>query len=430
MNENVCDDMYNNVSSVAMDLSNLVTWAHTHGTICSQIPSLEIIQNMGHPTRDNSVLWICESGHAYHWPCGALYFKSQEEREEAAERKKRSRSYDSWSMEHNLSEKKYRGASPSEKKKADSVNLGSCSRSPEIMRKKEDAFCVISDTTMTKEEQSGVVPQNDSYSMRSCFAVERSLPSTDYHARTDHGNEEPESREDLQDISDEEEFETDTGDQLRRSNCDSERVFQNKEASAEEELQMHGDSKVISKRAAIQTSVSVFKEKAAVIPCLQATLEDSHHRSLESNCLKLTAFHPTKSKSKTSKAGNSCESTPSKEQLKPFPVSSMETKAQFEPPPILAFYDTALTGAVHQQLQLCQSVCTTSGMGLAGNRAEIPTEENKQPGPPNAANSLALPTLENENSEDSLPVASNKNKQVELALGMKKNDERSPVVAS
>ncbi|CAM5177014.1 unnamed protein product [Eretmochelys imbricata] len=408
MNENICDDMYNNVSSVAMDLSNLVTWAHTHGTICSQIPSLEIIQNMGHPTRDNSVLWICESGHAYHWPCGALYFRSQEEREEAAEQKKRSRSYDSWSVEHNLSEKRYRVASPFEKKKADSVNMGSCSRSPEIMQKKEDTFCVMSDITMTKEKQSGVVPQKDSYSMRSCFAAELSLPSTDYHAKTDHGNEEPESREDLQDISDEEEFETDTGDQICRSNCDSERVFQNKEGSAEEELQMHRDSKAISKRAANQTSVSVFKEKAAVIPCLQETLEDSHHRSLESNCLKLAALHPTKSKSKTSKAGNSCESTASKEQLKPFPASNRETKAQLEPPSFLAFYDTAFPGAVHQQLQLCPSVCATSEMGLAGNRAEVPTEESKQPGPPNAAISLALPTLENENSEDNLPVSSNK----------------------
>lgn len=403
--------MYNNVNSVGTDLSNLVTWAHTHGTICSQIPGLEVVQNMGHPTRDNSVLWICESGHAYHWPCGALYFRSREEREEAAERKKRSRSYDSWSMEQDLSEKKYRIASPLEKKKADSVNMGSCSRSPEIMQKNEDTFCVMSDRAMSKAKQSEVVPQKDSYSMRSCFVTELSLPSIGCLAKTNQGNEEPESRDDLQDIFDEEEFEADAGDQRCRSNSDSERVFRNKAASAEEELHMHGDGKkIISKQGAIQTSVSVFKEKAARSPCLQETLEDSDHRSLESNCLKLTALHPTKSKTKTSKAGNSCESTASKEQLNPFPVSNMEAKAQFEPPAFMAFYDTTLTGAVHQQLQLCQSVCATSGIGLAGNRSEIPTEESEQPGPPKAANSLALPDLENENSEDSLCVSSNKSK--------------------
>nr|XP_025039815.1 uncharacterized protein KIAA1958-like [Pelodiscus sinensis]XP_025039816.1 uncharacterized protein KIAA1958-like [Pelodiscus sinensis]XP_025039817.1 uncharacterized protein KIAA1958-like [Pelodiscus sinensis] len=407
MSENVCDDVYNNVSSVAMDLSNLVTWAHTHGTICSQIPGLEIIQNMGHPTRDNSVLWICESGHAYHWPCGALYFRSQEEREEAVEQRKRSRSYDSWSMEHNVSEKRYRVVSPFEQKKADSINMGSSSRSPEVMQRKEDAFCVMSDTTVPKAKQSEALPQKDNFSTRPCFAAELSLPSNECHVKTDPDNDEPESREDRQEISDEEEFEA--GDPIYRSNCDSERVVQNKETSAEEELQIHGDGKVSSKEATIQTTVSVFKEKAAVIPCLQGeTLEDSAYRILEHNCLKLTALHPTKAKSKTSKARDSYESTVSKEKLKPFPVSSVETKAQFEPSTFMVFYDTAPTGAVHQQLQLCPSTCATSGTGVAGNYAEIPPEKSKQPGPLNAANSSALPTLENENSEDNLPVSSNK----------------------
>ncbi|XP_074834250.1 uncharacterized protein LOC142002222 [Carettochelys insculpta] len=409
MNQNICDDMYNNVSSVAMDLSNLVTWAHTHGTICSQIPVLEIIQNMGHPTRDNSILWICESGHAYHWPCGALYLRSQEEREEASGQKKRSRSYDSWSMEHNLRDKRYKVASPFEKKKADSINMGSCSRSSEVMQKKEDASCIVSDTTMPNAKQSEVVLRKDSYSVRQCFAEELSLRSIDCHAKMEQSNDEPESREDLEEISDEEEFQANTRGQVHRSNCDSEREFQNKETSAEEELPMHGDGQVCSKQAAIQTSLSVFKEKAAIIPCLQGeTLEDSDHRILESNCLKLTALHPKKSKSKTSKARNSCQSTASKEQLKPLPVSNVETKAQFEPPAYVAFYDTASIGAVHQQPQLCSSMYTTSGIALAGNSAEIRKEESKLPGPLNAAHSLALPTLENENPKVNLPPSSTK----------------------
>lgn len=48
-------------------LSKLVKWAHSHGTICTLIPSLKHLLTEG--THGNlTALWGCGAGHAYHWP--------------------------------------------------------------------------------------------------------------------------------------------------------------------------------------------------------------------------------------------------------------------------------------------------------------------------------------------------------------------------
>ncbi|XP_012812449.1 uncharacterized protein KIAA1958 homolog isoform X1 [Xenopus tropicalis] len=49
------------------NLSKLVSWAHSHGTICSLIPNLKHLLSEGsHGTL--TAMWGCSAGHAYHWP--------------------------------------------------------------------------------------------------------------------------------------------------------------------------------------------------------------------------------------------------------------------------------------------------------------------------------------------------------------------------
>ncbi|XP_062870094.1 uncharacterized protein LOC134332389 isoform X3 [Trichomycterus rosablanca] len=51
-------------------LSKLVKWAHSHGTICTLIPSLKHMLTEG-AHGQLTALWGCGAGHAYHWPVTA-----------------------------------------------------------------------------------------------------------------------------------------------------------------------------------------------------------------------------------------------------------------------------------------------------------------------------------------------------------------------
>uniref|UniRef100_A0A663N708 KIAA1958 n=1 Tax=Athene cunicularia TaxID=194338 RepID=A0A663N708_ATHCN len=52
------------------NLSKLVSWAHSHGTICNLIPNLKHLLSVGN--HDNLIaMWSCSAGHAYHWPLAA-----------------------------------------------------------------------------------------------------------------------------------------------------------------------------------------------------------------------------------------------------------------------------------------------------------------------------------------------------------------------
>ncbi|XP_019369056.1 PREDICTED: uncharacterized protein KIAA1958 homolog [Gavialis gangeticus] len=398
MDENLEDTTCSNIRSIAKDLTNLVTWAHTHGTICNQIPALEIVQGMDRPTRDNSVLWICVTGHAYHWRCGrALYFRS---REESVEQKKRPQTSDSCSTEHNLSKKRYRVSSL----KADSESTGCHSRSPGIAQKKEANMCFIAcDIAVPPENQSGLIPLKDSNSTRPRCTAEQNMLLMASRATTDQGTGLTKSMEDLQDISDEEQFEAEEGPKINWNILSD---TQNKEDLAEYELQVQGDrNRGSSQDTATQTSISVCKGKAVTTPFLQEILERSSPESLENHCLNLIVPPPAKSRSKTSGAGNPSESAVSKEQLTATPIPSMETRAPFEPPVFRAFRDSAPPGVVHQ---LCPSEHATSGTGLVGNAAETPGGESKQSGSQTAASALASPAPENESAKDGLPAPSNK----------------------
>ncbi|XP_042188576.1 uncharacterized protein KIAA1958 isoform X2 [Callorhinchus milii] len=52
------------------NLSKLVSWAHSHGTICSLIPNLKHLLTEG-AHGNLTAMWGCSAGHAYHWPLTA-----------------------------------------------------------------------------------------------------------------------------------------------------------------------------------------------------------------------------------------------------------------------------------------------------------------------------------------------------------------------
>uniref|UniRef100_A0A8B9SAV5 ZMYM2-like/QRICH1 C-terminal domain-containing protein n=2 Tax=Apteryx owenii TaxID=8824 RepID=A0A8B9SAV5_APTOW len=406
MDENVGDRKYSDVSSVRMDLSNLVTWAHTHGTICNQIPTLESMQNMGHPSKDNSVLWICGVGHAYHWPGGKLCLRSREEKE-AVEERKRSISCETSSGEPNLAEKRFRVTPSFEGAKADSVTTGSCSRSPGVTQKKDNTVYVM-DEAPTLRKKRGLITQKNSKSMRSCSAAEQHFPEPDGEVKTDLHKVKLESNEDLQIISDEEQLVSDAENQTDRINWNTLSELQIKEVTAEVELQMHRNWKTaINTQPATHTSGSAPMEKPQLTPCLQETLEDINQKSLESSW-KLLPLNPAESKNETSKAGNSSGSAISKEHFKSVPVSDVEAKAQRESPASVTFFEFEATVDVQQQLQLSSPERGTSEISLIRNFAEIPIQEAKPLGSQHAPHVSASLSPENKNS-DHPPVSSDKN---------------------
>ncbi|XP_028828416.1 uncharacterized protein kiaa1958 isoform X3 [Denticeps clupeoides] len=61
------------------NLSKLVSWAHSHGTICTLIPSLKHLLTEG--SHGNlTALWGCSAGHAYHWPLMSNCTSGQKDR--------------------------------------------------------------------------------------------------------------------------------------------------------------------------------------------------------------------------------------------------------------------------------------------------------------------------------------------------------------
>lgn len=67
------------VQTSSDSLCELVRWAHSHGTICSLIPSLQHLTRGSYgnlltaePSPHGSTvpvaIWGCSAGHAYHWP--------------------------------------------------------------------------------------------------------------------------------------------------------------------------------------------------------------------------------------------------------------------------------------------------------------------------------------------------------------------------
>ncbi|KAM9265554.1 uncharacterized protein RDI95_013038 isoform 1-T1 [Morus bassanus] len=402
MNESVSDGRCSDASSLCMDLSNLVTWAHTHGTICNQIPALETVQNMGHPSKDNSLLWICGVGHAYHWQCGKLFIRSREENE-AVEKRKRLLSSEASSREANLDEKRFRMTPSFESAKADAVSTGSCSRSPGVTQQKDNRVYI------THNEPSPRENRKNSKSMKSCFAAGQHLSISGGEVKTDRHKVKLESNEDLQIISDEEQCisdEDNQGDRINR-NILSESTI--KDVIAEVGLQMHHNQKMaLNRPTASQTSGFAPPGKPPLTRACILKSSDSNQESLDSSFLRLGPLNPARSVTETSRAGNSSGSAIPNKNLKSVPASNIEAKAQLESPASVTFFEFEATVDVQQQLQLSPPDHDIPGIGPSGNITENPVEEGEPSGSGYAPHLSALLSPESKN-RDHPPASSKKN---------------------
>lgn len=383
-----------------MDLSSLVTWAHTHGTICNQIPALDTVQNTGHPSKDNSVVWICGVGHAYHWQCGKLYFRSREENK-AGEKRKSLVSSEASSREANLDEKRFRMTPSFERAKANAVSRGSRSRSPGVTQQKDNTVYIIRNEPSPRENGK------NSKSMKSCFAVEQHLSTSGGEVKV-----KLESNEDLQIISDEEQCISDEDNQGDRINQNILSESPIKGVTAEVDLYMHRSQKMaFNKPTAIQASgfVPAGKPPLSLACILKSPV--SNQDSLDSSFLRLAPLNPAGSITETSRARNSSGSAIPKEHLKSVPVSNIEAKAQLESPASVTFFEFEATVDVHQQLQLSPPDHGTPGIGLSGNITENPVEEGEPSGSGHTPHLSALLNPESNNA-DHPPASSYESKRV------------------
>nr|XP_009938204.1 PREDICTED: uncharacterized protein KIAA1958 homolog [Opisthocomus hoazin] len=316
--ESVGDGRWIDASSLHMDLSNLVTWAHAHGTICNQIPALEIVQNTGHPSKDNSLLWICGVGHAYHWQCGKLYVRSREVNEDA-EKRKRSASAEASSREADLDEKRWRMTPSFERVKADAVSTGWRSRSPGLTQQKDNTVYMIHNEPSPRENKK------NSKCMKSCFAAEQHLSISGGEVKTDRHKVKLASNKDLQIMSDEELFISDSP---------------IKGVGVEVDWQMHRSQKMtFNKPTATQTSRFAPQGNLPLSPACILKSPSSSQESLDSSSLRLGLLNPAGSITETSRARNSSGPAIPKEHLQSVPVSNTEVKAQLESPTPMTFFE-------------------------------------------------------------------------------------------
>ncbi|KAM6331623.1 uncharacterized protein KIAA1958 homolog isoform 2-T2 [Alca torda] len=360
MNESASDERCSDASSLHTDLCSLVTWAHTHGTICNQIPALEIVRNTGHPSKDNSVLWICGVGHAYHWQCGKLYFRSREENKGVEKRRR---------------------------------------RSPGVPQQTDNAVYVIHNEPSPRENGK------NSRSMRTCFAAEQHLSVSGGEVKTDRRKVKVESNEDLQIISDEERCISDEDNQGDRINQNILSESPVKGVAAEVDLHTHHSQKMaFNKPMAIQTSGFAPTGRAPLT--LDCILKPpiSNQESLDSSFLRLGPLNPAGSITETSGARNSSGSARPKEHLRPVPV---EAKAQLESPVSVTFFEFEATVDVQQELQLSPPEHGTSGIGFSVDVTENPGEGSEPSGSGHAPHLSALLNPESSNA-DHPPASSRK----------------------
>ncbi|XP_013056724.3 uncharacterized protein KIAA1958-like isoform X1 [Anser cygnoides] len=369
-NESISAERCGDVSSLRMDLSNLVTWAHTHGNICKQIPALEVVQTSGHPGRDDSILWMCGGGHAYHWPCGKLHFRSREENE-AVEKRKRLTSSEAPSREANSGEKRIRVTSSFERARTGPVATGSHRRSPGVTQQRDDTVYIVHNEPAPRENQK------NSKSMKPYFAAEQHVSASKGEIKTDVHTVKLGSNEDLQIISDDEQYISDAENQGDRQNILSDSP-PTSHVTAEVDLQTHHDQKTaIIKQPATPTSGFAPTEKPPLT--LPSILKSpvSNQKILESSFMCQGPPNPVEFTSETSRARNSPGSATPKEQLKQISVSNAEAKSQLESPTSVTFFQFEASVDVQQQLHLCCPECGTPGSGFSGNATENPPEGSK-----------------------------------------------------
>lgn len=359
--ESTSDRGCSSSSSLQADLSNLVIWAHTHGTICSQIPGLEFMENTDHVSSDNAVLWMCRAGHAYHWQCGKSH-NTGEEVAEAVGGRKRVLSAESLARESSFEEKRLRLTPSSfEMAQEDSGSTGSCGRSQGVTEQKADSPYTRNNepkgSQNSRKPKFSAAEQHFSMSGSTVQAGEQDVKSKRL--------EEPEII-----ISDEEQCEADEdnkGDRISQVNVS--------EPSAEKLQMDHCKKMALHQPTASQKTAfaPTAKPPLARAYILQAPVSSSE--DLNRNILRLASSTAAGPMAETSRAGGPPGSPAPKVCLKPLPVPSTEAKAQLESQPSVMFFELQATAAVQHHLQLSPPECDTLGMGSSGDSADNKGED-------------------------------------------------------
>ncbi|XP_039942663.1 uncharacterized protein KIAA1958 homolog [Hirundo rustica] len=363
MSESARDEVHSGASSLQVDLSKLVNWAHAHGTICNQIPALEFIQDMEFLSNNNAVLWMCRFGHAYHWPCGSLNDRGEEEME-AVRRSKRLLSPESLAMESGFEEKRLKLA-PSEMGQADSGSTGSSDRSRRVTEQKVDSAY----TRNNKPEGC----QNTRKPITSFSAAEQHFSMSGSRIQTGEQDMKSESDQDLLIISEQCEADEDNqGDRISQDNV-SEPSTEELEVLPCQNMAL--DQPTASERAAFAPTARPPLSRAYILQTPVSDLEDPS-RSI----LRLGPFTAAVPMAETSRAGSPPGSAASKVHSKPLPVPSTEARAQHESQPSVAFFELQATADVQQHLQLSPPECGTLGTGSSGDGAENVGEDSSSSG--------------------------------------------------
>lgn len=322
-------------------------WAHTHGTICNQIPVLEFVENVGHLSNDGAVLWMCRVGHAYHWHCGQVH-NTDEEDTEAVGRRKRLLSSEPSAREASFEEKRLKLTPSSfEMGQADSESSGSCERSQVITEQKADSAYARNNNPRGS--------QNTMKPITSFSAAEQHFSKSGSRVQSGKQDVKSESDEDLQIISDEEQCEADEDNQ-------GDRISQGSvsESSVEEELSvLHCQKRALHQPPDPQSTAFVPTARppltrAYILPAPSDSEDPS--RAI----LRLRPFTAAEPTAKTSRARSLPGSAATKVCVKPLPAPSTEARVQLESQPSVIFFEFQATADVQQRLQLSPAECGTA----------------------------------------------------------------------
>ncbi|XP_064031016.1 uncharacterized protein KIAA1958-like isoform X2 [Pogoniulus pusillus] len=340
-----------------MDLSKLVTWAHSHGAICSQTPAFEGVQNTGHPRKKGSLLWMCGAGHAYYWHCEKLDVRSKGGSEGV---RKRSPSSEASSSATSLDEKRLRMTPSFGRATANTESTGSGSSSSPGGTQRADTVCVTGSEPSAREKQARSKP------LKSHLAAGQQLSASNSEAKADRCELKLESEEALQNISEEEQCmsDEDRGDTARGSV-----LLEPPEAvTAAVGLQRdHSQRLAFSKPTAAQTLGFVPSEKPLLTPAYIPTSPvPIKPESLDSSSLVLSPPNAEWSVTDTWTGRNSPGSASSKDLLKWVDDSNAEAKAQCESSASVSFFAFEAMVDVKHQTQLSPPEHGPPGASLNG----------------------------------------------------------------
>lgn len=387
-------------SSLLLDLSKLVYWAHAHGTICNQIPTLEFIQDMDFLSSNNAGMWMCELGHTYYWPCGKLNYRGEEDTK-AVGKIKRSLSSESLARESSFDEKRLK-LSPSffEMGQADSGSTGSSGGSQGVTEQK--AYSAYTRNNKLEGNQDTRKP------ITSFFVTEQHVSMSGSRVQTGEQDVKSANYKDLHIICCEEHCEVDEdnqGDIISQDNVS--------EPSSEELQMLHCQNMALHQPTASQRAAFAPGARPPVPPAyiLQASVSESEDSSR--NILRLGPFSAAGPMAETSRARTPPGPAAPKVCFKPLSVPRTEAKAQLESQPSETFFEFQTTSDVQQHLQLSSPEHGTLGMGSSGDGAENMGEDSNTSGSEQTPCSSPL-----QSPESHPPAASNGGKTAWSSAGV------------